>query len=59
MMEKMPFSVIMGRRRGEMMWMPEKARGCRGDGSGDWGSGEWRVASSEWAEKADPSLRSG
>src|SRR6266404_5351796 len=35
MMEKTPSSVSMGRRRGEMMWMPEKARG----------SGEWRVAS--------------
>jgi len=30
MMEKMPSSVSMGRRRGEMMWMPEKARGWRG-----------------------------
>jgi hypothetical protein len=41
MMEKMPSSVSMGRRRGERMWMPEKARGCKGDGSGASGSGEW------------------
>src|SRR5260370_35098942 len=41
MMEKTPSSVSMGRRRGEMMWMPEKARDCRGEGSGDWGSGSW------------------
>lgn len=34
MMEKMPSSVSRGRRRGEMMWMPEKANGCRrGDGA--------------------------
>ena len=33
MMEKTPSSVSKERRRGEMMWMPEKARG----------SGEWRV----------------
>jgi hypothetical protein len=30
MMEKMPSSVSRERRRGEMMWMPEKARDCRG-----------------------------
>jgi hypothetical protein len=29
MMEKMPVSVIRGRRRGEIRWMPEKARGRR------------------------------
>ncbi len=26
-MEKTPSSVIIGNRRGEMTWMPEKARG--------------------------------
>jgi hypothetical protein len=35
MTEKTPSSVIMGKRREEMTWMPEKARGNR--------SGEWRV----------------
>src|SRR3989442_15730428 len=30
MMEKTPSSVSMGRRRGQMMWMPEKARALRG-----------------------------
>src|SRR2546425_11358164 len=30
MMEKMPSSVSMGRRWGEMIWMPEKARALRG-----------------------------
>ena len=40
-MEKGPVSVSWGRRRGERTWMPEKARGCNGEGSGDWGSGEW------------------
>ena len=47
-MEKTPSSVSMGKRRGERMWMPEKARG----------SGEWLVASGESEEKADSSLRS-
>ncbi len=27
-MEKTPSSVSMGRRRGEIRWMPEKARAC-------------------------------
>ena len=44
-MEKGPVSVSWGRRRGEITWMPEKARGCNGEGSLDWGSGEWLVAS--------------
>src|SRR5580704_3861909 len=30
MMEKMPVSARRGRRRGEIRWMPEKARGCKG-----------------------------
>jgi hypothetical protein len=50
MMEKGPTSVRRGRRRGEIRWMPEKARGRRG--------GEWRVASGELEEEADSSLRS-
>jgi hypothetical protein len=29
-MEKTPSSVSMGSRRGEMTWMPEKARACNG-----------------------------
>src|SRR5579859_1272216 len=52
MMEKGPDSVRRGRRRGEMTWMPEKARGCNGEGSLDWGSGEWRVASGEWGPRS-------
>ncbi len=46
-MEKTPSSVSMGRRRGEMMCMPEKARA--------WGSGEWLVVSGEWEVTSDPS----
>src|SRR5579859_3979116 len=52
MMEKGPDSVRRGRRRGEMTWMPEKARGCSGEGSLDRGSGEWRVASGEWGPRS-------
>src|SRR5579859_364419 len=52
MMEKGPDSVSWGRRRGEMTWMPEKARGCNGEGFVDWGSGEWRVASGEWGPRS-------
>src|SRR5271167_3575476 len=52
MMEKGPVSVRRGRRRGERMWMPEKARGRRGESSGDGGSGEWLVASGEWGPRA-------
>jgi len=48
MMEKTPDSVMRFRRRGERMWMPEKASA----------SGEWRVASGKSEEKADSSLRS-
>jgi len=51
-MEKGPSSVSMGSRRGEMMWMPENARGRSGEGSLDWGSGEWLVASGEWGPRA-------
>lgn len=47
MMEKTPSSVSMGRRRGERMWMPEKARGWKGCEAVGWDS-----------EKADSSLRS-
>jgi hypothetical protein len=36
MMEKTPSSVSRGRRRGEMMWTPEKARACKGEGPSDW-----------------------
>jgi hypothetical protein len=50
MIEKGPVSVSMGRRRGERMWMPEKAAGCNGESVMDWGSGEWLVASGEWDE---------
>ena len=48
MMEKGAVSVSWGRRRGERMWMPEKAAGCNGEGVVDSGSGEWLVASGEW-----------
>ena len=47
MMEKGPVSVSWGRRRGEMMWMPEKASGWREEDVGDGGSGERLVASGE------------
>src|SRR6266446_4768262 len=56
MMEKTPSSVRRGRRRGERMWMPEKAKGCKGDGSSVWGSGEWRVVSDEEEERFLASL---
>src|SRR5579859_613983 len=52
MMEKTPVSVSMGRSRGEITWMPEKARGCSGEGFLDWGSGEWLVASGEWGPRS-------
>ena len=39
-------SVSRGRRRGEMTWMPEKARGRSEARS--FGLRKWRVASGEW-----------
>jgi hypothetical protein len=56
MMEKIPVSVRRG--RGEIRWMPEKARGWSGESSGDGGSGEGLVTRGEWEEKTDSSLRS-
>ncbi len=41
-MEKGPVSVSCGRRRGERMWMPEKAAGCKVRGF--FGLRKWRVA---------------
>jgi len=57
-MEKGPDSVSWGRRRAEITWMPEKARGCNEEGFVGCGSGEWRVASGEWKEGEERFLAS-
>jgi len=50
MMEKTPDSVMRFRRRGEIMWIPEKARGS--------GPSRKTLGVNESEEKADSSLRS-